>query len=76
MRFRTAVLSLACLIGTLGIHPDVFAETDTAKDPKKLQTIRVEATAESASTAAKLPLTLRERPLREGSARNVSGLAG
>jgi len=62
MRFRTAVLSLACLIGTLGIHPDVFAETDTAKDPKTLQTIRVEATAESASTAAKLPLTLRETP--------------
>jgi outer membrane receptor for ferric coprogen and ferric-rhodotorulic acid len=33
-----------------------------AKDPTTLQTIRVEATAEATSTAAKLPLSLRETP--------------
>ncbi|HYJ41219.1 MAG TPA: TonB-dependent siderophore receptor [Steroidobacteraceae bacterium] len=62
MRFKTALLSLACLWGTLGIQTSVSAETDTAKDPKTLQTIRVEATAEATSTAAKLPLSLRETP--------------
>ncbi|HEY6123588.1 MAG TPA: TonB-dependent siderophore receptor [Steroidobacteraceae bacterium] len=34
----------------------------SAKDSKTLQTIRVEATAEATSTAAKLPLSLRETP--------------
>src|SRR5689334_5445940 len=62
MRLKFALLPLACLIGTLGLHRSVFAETDTPKDAKTLQTIRVEATAESTSSAAKLPLTLRETP--------------
>jgi len=61
MRFRTALLSLACLTGTLAT-PAVAAETGTPKDGKTLQTIRVEATAEATSTAAKLPLSLRETP--------------
>jgi len=62
MRFRTALLSLACLTGTLGIQVSVSAEGDTARDPKTLQTIRVEATAEATSTATQLPLSLRETP--------------
>jgi outer membrane receptor for ferric coprogen and ferric-rhodotorulic acid len=54
MRFKTALLSLACLTGTLGTQPSVSADT--------LQTIRVEAEADVTSTAAKLPLTLRGTP--------------
>ena len=61
MRFTTALLSLACFTGTLAL-PAVAAETETPKDGRTLQTIRVEATAEATSTAAKLPLTLRETP--------------
>jgi outer membrane receptor for ferric coprogen and ferric-rhodotorulic acid len=57
---------LAWLSGTLGAYSSVVAQTstntDTAKDAKTLQTIRVEAAAEATSTAAKLPLTLRETP--------------
>jgi len=61
MRFETALLSLACLTGTLAT-PAFAADTETAKDSRTLQTIRVEATTEATSTAAKLPLTLRETP--------------
>jgi outer membrane receptor for ferric coprogen and ferric-rhodotorulic acid len=61
MRFTTALLSLACLTGTLAI-PAFAAEPEPAKDSKTLETIRVEATAEATSTAAKLPLSLRETP--------------
>ena len=60
MRFRTALLSLACLTGT---HTSLaFAAESETRDSRTLQTIRVEATAEATSTAAKLPLTLRETP--------------
>jgi len=62
MRLRTALLSFACLTGTLLYQTSVSAEPEAAKDPKTLQTIRVEAVAEATSTAAKLPLTLRETP--------------
>ncbi|HEU5135012.1 MAG TPA: TonB-dependent siderophore receptor [Steroidobacteraceae bacterium] len=61
MRFRTALLSLACLTGTLSTAA-FAAETETSRDGKTLPTIRVEATAEATSTAAKLPLSLRETP--------------
>ena len=62
MRFRTALLSLACLTGTLATQTSVSAETEPAKDPRTLQTIRVEATAEATTTATQLPLSLRETP--------------
>jgi outer-membrane receptor for ferric coprogen and ferric-rhodotorulic acid len=40
----------------------VAVAADPAKDARTLQTIRVEATSDATSTAAKLPLTLRETP--------------
>jgi len=52
----TRALAAAVLLGSS------FAQAQTAPDPKTLETIRVEATVESVSSAAKLPLTLRETP--------------
>jgi outer membrane receptor for ferric coprogen and ferric-rhodotorulic acid len=62
MRFRNALLSLTWLGGTLGAAPSLAADTDAATSGKTLPTIRVEATAPATSTAAKLPLSLRETP--------------
>lgn len=55
MRF-TPALSAAALLSRS------FARAQSAPDPNTLETIRVEATVEAASSAAKLPLRPHETP--------------
>jgi outer membrane receptor for ferric coprogen and ferric-rhodotorulic acid len=60
MRFTDTLLFIL-LSGTLGAHPSFAADTEKS-GAKTLETIRVEATVEVTSSAAKLPLSLRETP--------------